>query len=134
MSNHLTNLDGYLNNEVDNGRIIAELAVKKKTHLNPDDNEGHLTVDVFQTKDEIIIQSAIAGADPDEIDISISKDVVTIKGTREPEHKIKSTDYFHQEIYWGRFSRAIILPADVNPDKAKAAFKNGILTISLPKL
>lgn len=121
-------MDDYLNNN----EIIAELAVKKKSSSSA--NEGHLTIDVFQTDDSIVIQSTIAGADPEDIDISITKDVVTIKGFREPGHDIKSSDYFHRELYWGHFSRAVILPVDVNTDRAKASFKNGVLTITLPKL
>lgn len=115
----------------DNGEVIAELAVKKK----PDSkNEGHLTIDVFQTDGEIVIQSTIAGADPKDIDVSVAQDMVTIKGYREPRQKIKASDYFHRELYWGPFSRAVILPADVDADNAKASYKNGILTITLPKL
>ncbi len=117
----------------DENNIVADLAVKKNIKSKPD-NEGHLTIDVFQTKNEIVIQSTIAGANPDDIDISVTKDVVTIKGFREPSNKIKSSEYLHQELYWGPFSRAVILPVDVDADRAKASFKNGVLTITLPKL
>lgn len=115
----------------DNGEVVAELAVKK---MPGSKNEGHLTIDVFQTDDEIVIQSTIAGADPKDIDVSVAQDMVTIRGYREPQQKIKAPDYFHRELYWGPFSRAVILPADVDADNAKASYKNGILTISLPKL
>ena len=123
-------MEDYLNN-ID-GEMGVELAVKKRPVSSS--NEGHLTIDVFQAEDEIVIQSTIAGANPEDIDISITKDVVTIKGFREPGHKTKPSDYFHSELYWGHFSRAIILPVDVDTDRAKASFKNGVLTISLPKL
>lgn len=120
-------IDDYLKEH----EIQADLAVKKEIKSK---SEGHLTIDVFQTENEIVIQSTIAGADSDDIDVSITKDMVTIRGKREPEHKTKPSDYFHRELYWGPFSRAVILPADVDTDNAKAEFKNGILTISLPKL
>lgn len=97
-------------------------------------NEGHLTVDVYQTDDEIIVQSTIAGANADDIDISVTTDMVTIKGKRSPDEHIRPSDYFHQELYWGSFSRAIILPMDIDADSAKASYKNGILTIRMPKL
>ena len=98
------------------------------------DEGGHLTVDVFQSADDIVIQSTIAGADPNNIDISITKDMVTIRGRRDPEEKIKLPDYYHRELYWGPFSRSIILPDDIDPDLAKASMKNGILTIRLPRV
>ncbi len=96
--------------------------------------EGHLTIDVFQTEDEIVIQSTIAGVDTNELDISVTNDMVTIKGKRAPEQKIKPSDYYWQELYWGPFSRSIILPVDVDADAAKASMKNGLLTIRLPKM
>ena len=95
--------------------------------------DGHLTVDVFRSGNDVVVQSTIAGADPNNIDIAITKDMVTIKGHRAMEEKIKSPDYYHQELYWGSFSRSIILPVDIDPDNAKASMKNGILTIRLPQ-
>lgn len=98
------------------------------------DTEGQLTVDVFQTDDDIVIKSTIAGVGVDDIDISVSNEMVTIKGRRQPNEKIRSADYYHQELYWGPFSRKIILPEEVDPDGAKASMNNGLLTIRLPKL
>jgi len=109
--------------------LQAQFVAKKESQ-----EEGHLTVDVFKNGDNIVIQSAIAGADPNSMDISITKDMVTIKGIRTAEERIKSSDYYHRELYWGSFSRSIILPADIDPDNSKASMKNGILTIKLPKL
>lgn len=107
----------------------TQLTAKKEPQ-----EEGHLTVDVFKNGDDIVIQSTIAGADPNNIDISITKDMVTIRGNRNAEEKIKSSDYYHRELYWGPFSRSILLPADIDPDNSKASMKNGVLTIRLPKL
>ncbi len=98
------------------------------------ESEGQLTIDVFQTEDEIVIQSTIAGVSDKDLDISVTNDMVTIKGSRTPEQRIKPSDYYYQELYWGPFSRSIILPVDVDADSAKASMKNGILTIRLPKL
>lgn len=95
--------------------------------------DGHLTVDVFQRGNDIVVQSTVAGTDPKDIDISITKDMVTIKGSRMTEEEVKKSDYYHRELYWGSFSRSIILPDEIDPDKAKASIKNGVLTIRLPR-
>lgn len=96
--------------------------------------EGQLTVDVYQTDGEIVIQSAIAGVEPEDLDITIENDVVIIKGERERQSEEKGENYFYQECFWGRFSREIILPAEVDKARAKATMKNGILTIRIPKI
>ena len=89
---------------------------------------------LFQTPDEIIIESPIAGVKPDNLDIAITTESVTIKGKRSHDRKAKDEDYFYQETYWGIFSRSIILPQEVDAEKAEATVKNGVLTIHLPKL
>ncbi len=98
------------------------------------EEEGQLTVDVYQTEDEIIIKSTIAGVTADDIDISITNDMVNIKGSRKSDEKVRASDYYYQELYWGQFSRSIILPEEIDADKARATMKNGILTLRLPKL
>ncbi|MCL4426921.1 Hsp20/alpha crystallin family protein, partial [Patescibacteria group bacterium] len=65
---------------------------------------------------------------------SITNDMVTIRGKREKEEHVKGEDYYYQELYWGSFSRSIILPTDVETEKASASLKDGILTIRLPKV
>ncbi|OGZ54364.1 MAG: hypothetical protein A3B25_01725 [Candidatus Ryanbacteria bacterium RIFCSPLOWO2_01_FULL_48_26] len=96
--------------------------------------EGQLTVDVYQTANDIVIESAIAGVKPDDIDINVSNDSITIRGERKQENQVRDQDYFYQECYWGRFSRSVILPQEVDPENATVNFKNGILTVRLPKL
>ncbi len=98
------------------------------------ESEGQLTIDVYQTPNEVVIKSTIAGVKPEDIDISMTNDMITIKGTREKDEKVKEEDYYYQECYWGPFSRSIILPIDVEVDNAEAGMKNGILTIRLPKV
>jgi HSP20 family protein len=98
------------------------------------DSEGQLTIDVYQTPAEIVIKSTIAGVSPDDLDITITNDMVTIKGKREKDEVIAGGDYYYQECYWGAFSRSVILPVDVEAEKADASMKNGILTIRLPKI
>lgn len=96
--------------------------------------EAQLTVDVYQTAHEIIIQAITAGIKPDDLDVSITQNLVTIKGKREDHRRLEQEDMYYQELYWGTFSRVITLPHDVDPDESEATLKNGILTIKLPKL
>ena len=106
---------------------------KRKEWLQAND-EGQLTVDMYQTGNEIIIQSTVAGLKPEELDVSISQDMVTIRGKRQRMHEISKENYFYQELYWGSFSRSILLPQEVDADTAEATIKEGLLTIRLPKL
>jgi len=99
-----------------------------------DNDEGQLSVDVYQTSDHIVIKSTIAGVKPEDIDISINNDMITIRGERNQEHETKQEDYFYQECYWGTFSRSIILPVEVKAEEVEASLKNGVLTIRLPKI
>lgn len=96
--------------------------------------EGELSVDVFQNPNEIIIKTMVAGVRPEDLDVSISRDMVTIKGKRESERTISNEDYFHKELYWGTFSRSIVLPQEIDVDSAEAVEKHGLLIIKLPKL
>lgn len=98
-----------------------------------DGAEGQLTIDVYQTENDIVIKSTIAGVKPEDLDVSINNDMVTVKGERKNEEVVENGNYYYQECYWGSFSRTVLLPVDVIPEKADAALKNGILTIRLPK-
>jgi HSP20 family protein len=98
-----------------------------------DGGEGQLTIDVYQTENDIVIKSTIAGVKPEDLDVSINNDMVTVKGERKNEEIVENGNYYYQECYWGSFSRSVLLPVDVIPEKADAALKNGILTIRLPK-
>ncbi len=99
-----------------------------------DETEGELAIDVYQTPDELVIESPIAGINPDDIDINISNDAVTIRGKRRRSNEIKEKDYLYQECFWGKFSRHIVLPQEIDPEKSIATFKNGVLKLVLPKL
>jgi HSP20 family protein len=99
-----------------------------------DGTEGQLTVDVYQTPEDIVVESAIAGVKPEDIDVNVTSDSISIHGTRHHGKEVKDEDYLYQECYWGRFARSIILPQEIDPDAAEVMFKNGILTIRLPKV
>lgn len=96
--------------------------------------EGQLTVDVFQTPAEIVVESAIAGVRPDDIDINVTADSISIRGSRHREDRAEDKDYLYQECYWGRFARTVILPQEIDPENATVTFRNGILRVTLPKL
>ncbi|MDP2966925.1 MAG: Hsp20/alpha crystallin family protein [bacterium] len=95
--------------------------------------EGQLAIDVYQTENDLVIQSAIAGVKPENLDISMERDIITIKGSREKPFE-ENGDYFIQECFWGPFSREVILPSEVDPQRAVAEMKNNILTIRIPKI
>lgn len=98
-----------------------------------EDTEGQLAVDMFQTKDNYVIKSTIAGVRPEDIDVSVNENILTITGERAMEEEVRDKDYFLQECYWGEFSRSVELPEDFDPDSIAAEIKDGILTITIPK-
>lgn len=97
------------------------------------DYEGQLNIDMYQTKDNIIIKSTIAGVRPEDIDITVANDMVSIKGSRKKEENIVQEDYFYQECYWGNFTRSVIVPVDIDSEHIEADLKDGILTVIIPK-
>ncbi len=118
------------NPEEDGGAIVKSNQMFNDTLAE----EGELSVDVYQNPTEIIIKTMVAGVKPEDLDVSISREMVTIKGKREEERTISKEDYFHKELYWGSFSRTIILPQEVDVDSAEATEKHGLLILRLPKL
>lgn len=96
--------------------------------------DGQLAVDVVNTDDSIFVKAMLAGVKPNDIDIDISRDTVTIRGTREEEFEVSEDNYYHKELFWGSFSRTIMLPEEIDVDQAEAIEKNGLLTLKLPKL
>ena len=96
--------------------------------------EGELPVDMFQTNDAIIIKALVAGVSPADLDISITRDMVTIRGVREEFQETNDDNYFHRELFWGGFTRTLVLPEEVVIDEAVAQEKHGLLEIRLPKL
>lgn len=119
--------------------VTAPAAAVKSSRKQDNDSsdmgvEGSLTIDVYQTPNDLVVESAIAGVRPEDIDIDVSTDSVTVRGERRREHEVREDDYYYQECYWGRFSRSVILPQEIDPESAQVSFKNGILSIRLPKM
>lgn len=96
--------------------------------------DGELPVDMYQTDDAIVIRALVAGVSPAELDISITRDMVTLRGIREEFQEVHDDGYFHRELFWGSFSRTLLLPEEVAIDEAEAQEKHGMLEIKLPKL
>ncbi len=114
----------------------AAPAPQQTQHIHDPQEEGEaqLTVDVFQTPEEIVIKALVAGVRPEEVDIAISRDMVTIRGRRVEQREITEDSYVYRELFWGAFSRTVVLPAEVDVDMAEAEQKHGLLTIRLPKI
>lgn len=96
--------------------------------------EGQLSVDVFQTPMHIILKTMVAGVRPEDLDISITRDMVTVRGKREEQKEVTEDDYFFKELYWGSFSRTVLLPHEVDVEMAEAIERHGLLIIKLPKI
>ncbi len=111
-----------------------KISARNEEELVTDDEEGQLTVDVYQTPDDIVIKTMTAGVKPEDLDIAITRDMVTIRGQREGGMETSDEDYFSRELYWGTFSRTIMLPQEIDVEGAEASEKHGLLTIKLPKL
>ena len=136
---HATKEESSLEPHIELAKATTIPFEKKSSKSNQDlgellDEDGQLAIDVYQTPDEIVIESAIAGVKQEDLDIDISPDSITIRGKRLKEKKVVDEDYFYQECYWGRFSRSVILPQEVDAEKAEASLKNGVLVVRLPKL
>jgi HSP20 family protein len=117
---------------------FKKLAVKSdetgNAWMEEENEEAELTVDVYQTPADVIIQTMVAGVKPEDIELIIARDMVTIRGKREESRKIEEDNYFSKELYWGAFSRTISLPQEIDPEEAEATEKHGLLTIKLPKI
>ncbi len=111
-----------------------ELIETESGGVSAPEAEGQLAIDVYQTPNEVVVESTIAGVKGDHLDIDVTSEKVTIRGERQKEQKISVGDYYYQECFWGKFSRSIILPEEIDPDKAHSSLKNGVLTVHLPKV
>jgi len=94
---------------------------------------GSPAIDMYQTDGEVVVKAAVPGFKPEEVNISVTGDIMTIKGDVNKEHEVKEKAYHLRERHWGSFERSVMLPTEVKSDQAKAEFEHGILTITLPK-
>lgn len=108
-----------------------EISISRKDNLP--EKEGELVIDMYQKGEELVIEAPLGGVDINDIEISLQGDILSIEGERKKEED-PEREYFIQECYWGKFSRKVVLPFEVDFDEARAEFKNGILRIFLPKI
>jgi HSP20 family molecular chaperone IbpA len=129
-------LDRLTGKEEESEEINKKLSVKKDKDnwIEEENEEAELTVDIFQTDNEIVVQTMVAGVKPEDIELTISRDMITVKGRREINQNINEDDYFTKELYWGSFSRTILLPQEIDAEEAEATEKHGLLTVRLPKI
>ena len=113
---------------------VEEAPVSTLLYQEEVEEEGQLTVDVYQTPSEIIIKTMVAGVKPEDLDVTITRDSITIRGKREEDRTLRSDDYIHRELYWGSFSRHITLPEEIDVEEAEAVEKYGLLILRLPKI
>lgn len=102
--------------------------------MEEENNEAELAVDVYQTPTDIIIQTMVAGVRPEDLELNIARDMITIRGKRGENRIIDEENYFTKELYWGKFSRTILLPQEIEPEEAEATERHGLLTIRLQKV
>jgi len=94
---------------------------------------GNLPLDIYQTKDDVVVKAALPGMKPEEVDITLSNDTLTIRGEHREEKEVKEADYIRREHRYGTFNRTITIPVPIQNEKAQATFENGMLTLTLPK-
>lgn len=118
------------------GKSSGHLDKKEKEVMWTDDEpeDAQLTVDVYQTPTHIIVDTMAAGVRPEDLSITIMRDMIVIKGKREESRMIDEENFFLKELYWGTFSRTISLPAEVEPEEAEAVEKHGLITVKIPKI
>jgi len=130
-------LTGAVNIPEDEEESRSSLPETHAHHLTlPQDDLGdaELTVDVYQTPDKVIVKTLVAGVKPEDLDVTIARDSVTVRGKRESHSEVHEDNYIHKELYWGSFSRTVILPVEVEPEEAEAVERHGLLIISIPKI
>jgi HSP20 family protein len=118
----------------EDGERNARINARDESYVHAEEPGGELAVDVYQTPEAIVVKAFIAGVQPATVDISLTREMLTITGTRQDEREVDEDDYFQRELYWGSFTRTILLPEEVDVDMAEASEKHGILMIRLPKI
>ena len=129
-----------LHDEDEEEEKVARITPRSETPSGNDpweaesETEGELALDVYQTPSDIFVHTFVAGVRPEDLEINITRDMLTIRGKRQESHSVAEHDFFSRELYWGSFSRTISLPQEVEPEEAEAIERHGLLTIRLPKI
>jgi HSP20 family protein len=114
-------------------RLFEESIVRPRAGWLAPVEAGTLAVDMYETDDAIVVKATIPGVKPEDLDISVTGDTLTIKGETRVEKEVKEENYIHRECHYGSLCRSLTIPVSVVADKAEAEFENGILTLTLPK-
>jgi len=121
--------------EIEESKKVAVKGEKKGPNWMEEENEeAELAVDVYQTANDIVIQTMVAGVKPEDLNLNVARDMVTISGKREEAKNIDEENFFTKELYWGKFSRTISLPQEVEPEEVEATERHGLLTIKIQKV
>ena len=115
------------------GRLFEESVIRPRTALAPFFGTGGLALDMYETDAALVVTADLPGVKPADLDISITGAVLTIKGESKVETEVKRESYHRQERRYGAYSRSVALPTPVNADQAEAKFKDGVLTLTIPK-
>jgi HSP20 family protein len=114
-------------------RLFEESFLQPGPYSGAEARAGMLPLDVYETENEVVVKATVPGVRPEDIDVTLTGDLLTIKGEFKSEEKTEKRNYLRQERRYGSFSRQINLPAGVKGDQCKATFENGVLTLELPK-
>ena len=115
-------------------KVKANTWLEVEEEIEPVEEVGELSVDVYQTDNDIVVQAMIAGVRPEDLNVSITREMVTLEGRRQKSAEVEGDGYFMKELYWGAFARKILLPCEVEPSEAEAYEKSGLLTLRMPKI
>ncbi len=114
-------------------RLFEESFVRPRAGWLGAPGLGRLDLDIYETKDDLVVKAAVPGVRPEDVDITVTGDTLTIKGETKEETETKKGNYYRKERRYGQFARSVSLPVAVKSDKAEARFKDGVLTLTLPK-
>ena len=114
-------------------RIFEDSFVRPSRVISAFGETAGMPVDMYQTPAEVVVKVTLPGVKPEDVDITITGDTLTIKGESKEEQETKREDYLYKERRYGTFTRSLTLPAGLKPDKATAGFDDGVLTLTIPK-
>ncbi len=114
-------------------RLFEESVVRPSSRFALEVGMGEIPIDMWETDDAVMVKASIPGVKPDEVDITITGDMLTIKAEKKEEKEVKEKTYIHKENFYGMVTRSMTLPFEVDAGKAEATFDNGVLNLKMPK-
>lgn len=128
-------LTGAVNMNSDENIVENDETVHTPVELDEEvTGVGQLGVDVYETPDSVIVKAMVAGVKPEDLDVAVTREQITIRGRRAEDNTVTEGDYMIRELYWGEFARTVTLPAEVEADMAEAHERHGLLMIKIPKI